>query len=166
MQGERTCIWISLSKNVFPPALAGFGISPDKIIFVTLQKEKEVLWCIEEALKCNGLAAVVGEINNFNFTVSRRLQLAVEQSGVTGFILRLHPRNMQTNACFTRWQINSAASISESNLPGVGYPCWKVDLVKVRNGRPGSWTIAWMQNSFRQIHEAQPVVRELQRKTG
>lgn len=40
---------------------------------------------MEEALKCGGLAAVVGEVQDISFTASRRLQLAVEQSGVTGF---------------------------------------------------------------------------------
>lgn len=166
MQGAGACIWISNSKNVFPPALPAFGIAPDKIIFVTLQKEKELLWCMEEALKCNGLAAVVGEINALDFTASRRMQLAVEQSGVTGFILRRKVRSLQTNACFARWKIGSASSITEHDLPGVGHPSWKVQLLKVRNGRPGTWTVSWIQNKFRHIHEAQPQVLELQRKTG
>src|SRR4051794_9003548 len=41
-------LWISSSKNIFPPALKFFGIEPDKIIFVTLQKEKDILWTMEE----------------------------------------------------------------------------------------------------------------------
>ena len=60
---------------------------------------------MEEALKCDGIAAVVGEIQELSFTVSRRLQLAVEQSRVTGFILRNNPRNLNTTACVTRWKI-------------------------------------------------------------
>jgi protein ImuA len=35
-----------------------------------------------------GLAAVVAEIQELSFMTSRRLQLATEQSGVTGFMLR------------------------------------------------------------------------------
>ena len=38
-----------------------------------------MLWVIEEALKCEGLAAVIGEIKELSFTQSRRLQLAVEK---------------------------------------------------------------------------------------
>src|SRR5262245_8748599 len=59
-------IWISSSRKLFPPALSSFGIEPDKIIFIDLQKEKQVLWAMEEALKCNGLAAVVGEVQELN----------------------------------------------------------------------------------------------------
>jgi protein ImuA len=36
---------------------------------------------MEEALKCEGLAAVIGEIKEISFSDSRRLQLAVEQPG-------------------------------------------------------------------------------------
>lgn len=51
-------------------------------------KTKDSLWAIEEALKCNALIAVVGEITELTFNDSRRLQLAVEKSHVTGFIHR------------------------------------------------------------------------------
>src|SRR5882672_12816437 len=62
MRKRGVCIWVSVSRNLFPPGLIAFGIQPDRIIFVDLQKEKEVLWVMEEALKCDGLAAVIGEI--------------------------------------------------------------------------------------------------------
>src|SRR6478735_4505048 len=92
MRKGGVCIWVSASRKIFPPGLTAFGIQPDRIIFVDLQKEKEVLWAMEEALKCEGLAAVIGEIKEISFTDSRRLQLAVEQSRVPGFLLRQQPR--------------------------------------------------------------------------
>src|SRR4051812_1541213 len=60
-------IWISRSQNMYPPALKIFGIEPDKIIFIVLQKEKEILWAMEEALKCEGLAAVIAETRELSF---------------------------------------------------------------------------------------------------
>ena len=94
-------------QNNFPPALKLFGVEPHHVIFVDLQKERDILWAMEESLKCNGLGAVVGELKDLSFTASRRLQLAVEQSCVTGFVLRNQPRNLNTNACVTRWKISS-----------------------------------------------------------
>src|SRR4030095_6214086 len=99
MEKGDACVWISSSGTVFLPALKSFGVEPDKIIFINVHKEKEILWVMEEALKCEGLAAVVGEIKEIGFTESRRLQLAVEKSHVTGFIIRNDPRNMHVNAC-------------------------------------------------------------------
>ena len=105
MKKGGAVIWIGSSGTIFPPALQQFGIEPDRIIFIDLQKEKDLLWAMEEALKCHGLSAVVGEIPDLSFTVSRRFQLAVEQSQVTGFIHRSNPRILNTNASVSRWKI-------------------------------------------------------------
>ena len=88
MKSGGAAVWIGSSPNLFPPALKAFGIHPGQIVFINLQKERDILWAMEEALKCEGLAAVIGEIPELSFTTSRRFQLAVEQSRVTGFILR------------------------------------------------------------------------------
>src|SRR5689334_9649040 len=53
---KGACVWISGTRNIFPPALKTFGVEPDRIIFIDLQNEKELCWVMEEALKCNGLA--------------------------------------------------------------------------------------------------------------
>lgn len=166
MRSKGVSIWISSSRTLFPPAMKSFGISPDNIIFIDLQKERDVLWTMEEALKCGSLSAVVGEMKELNFTASRRLQLAVEQSLVTGFIIRRDARNLNTTACITRWKITPLPSESEDNLPGIGYPRWNVQLLKVRNGKPGSWQVEWADGKFRPVYKFASIVREPQKKTG
>jgi protein ImuA len=106
---KGTAVWISARRTLYPPALSQFGIQPHEIIFIDLSRPKDVLWTIEEALKCNALAAVVGELSELSFTESRRLQLAVEQSRVTGFIHRYSPRSENITACVTRWRIKPPA---------------------------------------------------------
>jgi protein ImuA len=46
----------------FSTCLVSFGIEPDKIVFINVRNEKDKLWAMEEALKYNGLSAVVGEM--------------------------------------------------------------------------------------------------------
>ena len=165
-QGGLT-IWIGKSRTLFPPALTYFGISPDRIIFLELQNDKDILWSMEEALKCAGLAAVIGEIPDISFTNSRRFQLAVEQSGVTGFILRSGPRNLNPNSCIARWKIKSLPGFSEEGLPGLSHPRWQVDLQKIRNGRPGTWQVEWRNGKFIELPESIPsIFSEPNRKTG
>ncbi|MCC5938638.1 MAG: Error-prone repair protein ImuA [Lunatimonas sp.] len=137
------CLWIGNRRLVFPPALQLFGIAPHRVVFVDLVTEKEVLWTLEQALKCDALAAVVGELRELGFADSQRLQLAVERSRVTGFLLRHRPRSLHATACNTRWKITSLPSQMEGGLPGVGFPTWNVELLKVRNGRPGAWKLEW-----------------------
>ena len=144
-------VWISSSHTIFPPALVSFGINPAQLIFIRLRNQKEILWTIEEALKCEGLTAVVGEINTLDLIQSRRLQLATEQSGVTGFLLRTKQRILNTTVCSCRWQIHSLQSETEDGLPGVGFPRLNVELLKVRNGKPGSWQLEWVNGKFNEV---------------
>lgn len=166
MQNGGISVWISSSQTIFPPALKTFGISPDKIIFVKLQNETDILWAMEEALKCDGLAAVVAEMKALSFTASRRFQLAVEQSRVTGFIIRHNPRTLNITACVTRWKITSLPSVSYNDMPGVGFPCWDVLLLKVRNGQPGNWQLEWAGRKFRHIYKTASIIEEQRKKTG
>lgn len=145
---QGVTVWISASRNIFAPALKHFGIEPHRIIFVDLNKEQHISWAMEEALKCGSLSAVVGELKELTFTTSRRLQLAVENSRVTGFVLRKNCKKITTTACVSRWRISSRPGIPIEDLPGVGFPCWKAELLKIKNGKPGAWDIAWMDGRF------------------
>ena len=164
MQRGGVSLWICSSQMIFPPALKSFGIEPDKIIFIYLQKEKEILWAMEEALKCEGLAAVIADTPEISFTASRRFQLAVEQSRVTGFIIRRNPRNLAT-ACVTRWKITPLPTMLEDDLPGLGFPRWNVELLKVRNGTPGTWQLEWA-GRFCYVSKLASITKERQRKAG
>lgn len=164
MENDGACLWISSCRTLFPPALHCFGISPDKIIFIDLQRERDLLWAIEEAVKCNGLAAVVGEIKELSFTASRRLQLAVEQSRVTGFILRPNASNI--TACVTKWKISSLPGKLNDDMPGVGFPRWNIQLLKVRNGKPGSWQVEWANGKLRPVFNMAYPQQEQQKKAG
>lgn len=148
MGSEGTTLWVSSDRTIFPPALKNFGVQPDRVIFIDLKKERDVMWVMEEALKCGSLSAVVGEMQEVSFIASRRLQLAVEQSSVTGFILRHHPCKINTTACVSRWKIITLPSEAVDDLPGIGFPQWRVELLKIRNGRPGTWDVKWVKGSF------------------
>lgn len=142
------CVWVSYTRRIYPPALKRFGVSPDRIIFIDVAREKDVLWATEEALKCNGIAAVICEMRLLSFMESRRLQLAIEQSQVTGFILRKDVKVLNTTACTARWTVKPLRSKLRPGMPGVGHPRWQVELLKVKNGQPGSWTLEWKNNAF------------------
>jgi protein ImuA len=156
MKEGAACVWISSARALFPVSLSLFNVNPERIIFMDVAREKDVLWIMEEALKCDGLAAVVAEVNNLSLIESRRMQLAVEQSGVTGFILRKDPRKAPTHLVTARWRITPIPSEIEEGMPGVGFPRWNVELMKVRHGNPGSWTLEWGGDKFVEVAKKQP----------
>ncbi len=145
MRQGSVCVWISTKprRAVFAPSLSQFGIEPHRILFVDTSKPKQTLWALEEALKCPVITAVVGELNELDFNESRRMQLAVEQSRVTGFIHRFRPRDLNAVACVSRWLISALPSEAPDGLPGLGFPRWFVQLQKAKNGKPGEWQLQW-----------------------
>lgn len=161
------CLWVSNGNKIFPAGLTQFGLEPDRVVFINAPYTRHALWIIEEALKCEALAAVIGEIKELSFTDSRRLQLAVEQSGVTGFIHRHCPHTENAVACTTRWKISTLPSRAQDSLPGVGHSCWDVQLVKVRNGKPMSWQVKWQGKSFIPLDEKSSYIKHInERHTG
>lgn len=165
MSNNGVVLWISDARTIFPPALKHFNIEPHRVIFIDLKNDKEVIWAVNEALQLNSLAAVVGEMKDINFMASRRFQLAVEQSGVTGFLFN-KKSTIHSTACLTRWRISSLPGKVIDDLPGVGFPAWKVELLKVRNGRPGSWDIAYINGRFITLNKQPKAISDLQIKTA
>ena len=151
MENGAACVWVSTSRHLFPASLSLFNVEPERIIFMDVQCEKDVLWITEEAIKCEGLAAVVAEVNNVSLIESRRLQLAVENSGVTGFILRKDGNKKASTVATARWKVSPLPSVTQDGLPGIGFPRWQVELLKVRNGNPGSFILEWAGEKFEEI---------------
>ena len=58
-QNNGACIWVGNSSAVFAPALKIFNAEPDKIIFIQLKKNKDILWAsrrsveMQRAFGCN-----------------------------------------------------------------------------------------------------------------
>jgi protein ImuA len=154
MENGSACVWISTRRRLFPASLRAFNVEPERIIFMDVTTEKDALWIMEEALRCEGLAAVVAELDGISLIESRRLQLAVEESGVTGFILRKDARRMASTIATARWQISPLPSATLGGMPGVGFPRWQVELLKVRNGVPGSFVLEWAGEGFLEVEKA------------
>lgn len=154
-------LWISAARQVFPPALKAFGIDPARIVFVDLPTERHIPWAIEEALKCTGISAVVGQMKSLDFLTSRRFQLAAERSQLSGFLLRTSPITTEPTACVSRWKISAMNSVSMEDesgvLPGLGFPKWNVELMRMRNGNPCTWELQWSQGKFKSVGQHVPV---------
>jgi protein ImuA len=158
MPSGGVCVWIGRDRRLFAPALSSFGVEPHQVIFISLMNDKDTLWVMEEALKCPGLTAVVCEMKDMDFKQSRRFQLAVEHSRVTGFVLRNATGKLGSTACAARWQVRSLPSAELDGLPGPGFLRWQVELLKVRNGQTGSWILEWQEGQFVPVTEV--LIRE------
>ena len=122
---------------------------------------------MEQSLQCKRIAAVIGEVKHISFKESRRLQLAAEQSRVTGLLVRHQPKILNTTACVSRWRITALPRELPDGMPGIGFPRWNVELLRVRNGKPGAWQLEYSSNRLKEIKEnIFSISQEQRRKTG
>jgi protein ImuA len=130
-------LWCLRQRDLFAPALAQVGLPPDRVIFAEAGDEAAILACMEEGLRCPGLAGVVGEVAKLSMVASRRLQQAAEKSGQMAIAIRRWRRAAdaadygQQTAAVTRWRVTALPS---TPLPtaGVGRPRWFLELLHCR----------------------------------
>jgi len=137
----RTVLWVSRRDDLYPPGLRAFGLDPARLLVVRARRDADALWAVEEGLRCPAVAAVLAEVDEPDFTASRRLQLAA--SGATALLLRPDAAALPASAAATRWRIAPAPGGMAPVAGGVGPARWRVELLRCRGGRPGTWLVEW-----------------------
>lgn len=79
---------LDTERQFYPPAAARGGLSWQQLIVVQAATAADHLWAIDQALRCPAVAAVLGWPPPLDGHTFRRLQLAAEQGGVLGLLLR------------------------------------------------------------------------------
>lgn len=127
------------------PGLRLSGFDTSSLIYLHVPRAEDVLWAMNEALKCRGFSSVIAEFpahtRILDLTATRRLTLAAQEGLGLGIILR-HAAVIEPNAATTRWFVSSAASRSDQ-FGGIGAPNFHLDLVKNRFGNSGQWQVEW-----------------------
>jgi protein ImuA len=146
---ERSVLWVQdaaalkLSGRPYRPGL------PEplrhRLIHVAAKTPEDLLFTLEEGLRCRDLAFVIGELAGnpeaLDFTASRRLSLAAEKHGVPLVLVRLDaPRDL--SSARMRWQVRSAPSAPPQwNAFAPGAPSWHAELFRSRAHAPGEWIL-------------------------
>jgi protein ImuA len=132
-------IYIAPARSLHPLGLLPYGMKLDQFLFVSVRRSQDLAWAVMEALRCSQVSAVMTVLDGVDLSASRRLQLAAETSGATGFFIG-HTTSAPIAAPITRWKVSSGIG-----KPGQRFdePAWMLELLYCRGGRPGSWAIEW-----------------------
>ena len=144
---ERGVVWvaedmaIAESGALYGCGLEEFGLPPERLLLVNVGHRRDLLWAMEEALRCRAIGAVIGELRHASLdaVALRRLSLAAAASGAFAFLLRSSPTQESSTAA-TRWIVNAAPSQPRY---GPGAPRFEAQLVRNRRGPTGSWLLEW-----------------------
>lgn len=137
------------------PGLAAFGLPAGALLLVRVRRPQDVLFVMEEGLRCPGLAAVVGEVCSplpDALTATRRLSLAAREQGMPGVLAR-HAARAEPCAAASRWVVSPLPSPAPDGLGGLGLPRVRARLVRNRCGPPGAWSLAFAADGFRLARE-------------
>ena len=137
----------------YGPGLDGFGVAPERLITVAVAQRRDLMWAMEEALRCRAVACVIGEMRHgaLDAVAVRRLSLAAAETGALALILRAAPGDDASTAA-TRWIVGAAASTH-------AHPHFLTRLVRNRRGPRGQWILRWSDSDgrFTLAAHAQPV---------
>ena len=137
---RRPIVWCQTAFNareygrVYAPGLLGSALSPEDFIFINVPKERDLALVLEECVRVPHIAAVVGEGPAPDFTASRRLTLAAQESHVPCLILNTGGE-IRASAAATRWRIAPIAGPPDPLDPnGPGLAAWSITLARARGG--------------------------------
>jgi protein ImuA len=159
-------VWITedmaLAESGAPygPGLDAFGLLPERLLTVAVAQARDLMWAMEEALRCRAVATVIGELRHgeLDAVAVRRLSLAAGQNGALALLLRASPPHDASTAA-TRWVVGAAPSSPSPGGEGEKNPCFAVRLTRNRRGPLGAWTLQWSNDDERFVFatHAQPV---------
>jgi protein ImuA len=151
-------VWVMQREDLHAPGLAGLGFPPERLIQVCARDEAEALAVMEDALATVGVSVVIGEVDAIDLTAGRRLQLACEKRGGTGFLIRRRPYGGRAkattgSAAATRWKVTPAPSEPPPDEFGLGAPRWAASLERCRGGRTGAWLFEAAKAFSLEVHD-------------
>ena len=141
-------LWLARGNDLYPPGLAPYGIGTGQLLVVSgLNRQADMLWAMEEALRCRALAGVVAEAGAIGLATGRRLMLAAEGTGVLGLVLlrggagKGRRGGAGVSAAVSRWRVTSVPGMDGG--PEEAEARWHVEVLRCRGGKPAEWLMGW-----------------------
>ena len=136
-----TAEWLRERGRPFAQGCAGFGVAPQRLVWIRAERETEALWALEEALKSGAVAAALGCVETPSFVATRRLDFAARAGAAAGLILKARPAS-ELSAARRRWRISAQGSgeaIFDPLAPGMAR--LRAELTRRRDGPPAAWNL-------------------------
>jgi len=109
----------------YPPAALRLGIASERLIVVRAAKTADTLWAFDQALRCPAVGAALVWLRRLESRTFRRLQLAAEQGGTLGLLIRPESARHEPSWASVRLRVEPlplADSIARRRLRIQGLP--------------------------------------------
>ncbi|QDU61888.1 Protein RecA [Planctomycetes bacterium Pan216] len=146
---------IDPEEEFYPPGLATLGIDPSRLLVVRFPtkrrdapprqgrrqrsrrsrddpRESEVVWALEQTLRCPAVGMTLASLESLESRSFRRLQLAAEQGGGVGVLLRGPTATKAPSWAEVRLRVEPKPSQGKVRR-------WRVELLKCRGAAGMTW---------------------------
>lgn len=189
-------LWLACDDDLYAPGLVRFGIEAGQLLVVSgLRRQEDMLWAMEEALRCRAVRGVVAEMGGvgraggvagtgrIGLAAGRRLMLAAEGTGVLGLVLSRREGGrggVGVRAAVSRWRVTGVPGGaggeddgSRGRVPDGGRlqpetdgSRWRVELQHCRGGRPAEWIVDWGDGGWKVLPRRTGAPRRRIRRAG
>jgi len=143
---RRRVVWVGRRCWPYPPVLVRQGSAGrdahgrdgladrrllDASVFVDPASREERVWALELAVRCAGVALVIGDGSGLAMAESRRLQLAAKDTAM--LLARPGWETRALSAARTRWRVSP---LSVCEIEGDHRQGWAVELLRSKGLRP------------------------------
>ena len=136
-------LWLARDDDLYAPGLVRFGIEAGQLLVVSgLRRQEDMLWAMEEALRCRAVRGVVAEMGGagrvgragrvgeaggvagaggIGLAAGRRLMLAAEGTGVLGLVLSRRDGGrggVGVRAAVSRWRVTGVPGGAGGEVAG------------------------------------------------
>lgn len=98
---------IDRHRRFYPPAWLAHQIDLRRLIWIYPADERDALWALDQALRSPAVVASVAEVEKLDGRAARRLQLAAEEGGGIGLLLRSAVARRQPSWAEVQWLVRS-----------------------------------------------------------
>src|SRR5262245_30627972 len=92
-------------SRFYPPAAAAWGIDLSVVLVLRPASKADVVWALDQALRCKGVGAVWARSDRLDVRDFRRLQLAAECGGTMGLLTRPARLRGQPTWADVQWEV-------------------------------------------------------------
>jgi protein ImuA len=144
MADGKYLVVIDPQQRFYPPAAQAMGIPIERLIVLRPDSESDLMWSIDQALRCSAVGAVVAHLERVSELQARRFQLAAEQGQALGCWLRPWKIQRAPSWAEIQWLVQpvsnhpSRFSGKPPNVRRIG-----LESLRMRGGVVGRrWTLA------------------------
>jgi cell division inhibitor SulA/protein ImuA len=125
-QAERYVAFVSPPFIPYAPALSQHGVNLERLVVIQAQNPKDILWSVEQTLRCRAFGAVLAWPTAARDRDVRRLQLAAEAGDSIGFLYRSPAAALESSPAAVRLTLDATPQ-----------GALKIGLLKCRGARGG-----------------------------